>query len=651
MCTQPLSAVKSRQGGRERDRERPTTTKRTAEPTPSSPAVVGAETSLAPIILRIHGTATGGSRSVTAASSSHLRDSGGLDSRGGRGGTWEQGLPPADGTPSSALKSRGGAARMDSDDDGSVTSVNSKQRPRKGTAGGGYASYFDRDRDRVGSVGSASSADASLDDREEMGGLGTSALGTVSEGGAFASPTVMEEHTCAVTRLRCARRFHLLLSSSSDGTVRMWTPGETRSRLVLDCATFAQLVGETDGTPGKAEGAASSSSGGGGGGGGGGFDAGKRVRVTNFWTQAGCETVWAACSDHAVRVWSGADGRPLRALRAHEDSVTAIEGLNNQGNVQGSACLVATGSADKTVRVWDVRAKKAQVFTFRGHTDSVLTLRFSEGGGDDAGGDGGGGGEGGKILVSGGKDKTIRIWDMRGGRLRATLEKHFGSVGSVRFVPPGATGAGPGPGLGVGGSTFVSGGRDSIINLWDDSGDCIGAQAGHRGAATFFSDFSYTFNLKSSKPASSRHSTLGSPVMLSSGADNIIKVWDMKRFRAVSEIHVGAGGGPLTKAVWAGAGALVSASGGTIRLWEYASAAAADGATALGGGFDGDGEMGAGAEGFAAGGVAAGSGGGGGGGEWRGKTLASHAQTCTDLISTDTFVASTSKSGQIMCWV
>jgi hypothetical protein len=262
-------------------------------------------------------------------------------------------------------------------------------------------------------------------------------------------------------------------------------------------------------------------------------------------------------------------------------------------------------------------------------------------------------------LVSGGKDKTIRIWDMRGGRLRATLEKHFGSVSSVRFVPPAAAGGGgpggPGPSLGVGGSTFVSGGRDSIVNLWDDSGDCIGAQAGHRGAATFFSDFCYSFNLKSSKPLSSRHSTVGSPVMLSSGADNIIKVWDMKRFRAVSEIHVGAGGGPLTKAVWAGASSIVSASGGTIRLWEYTSAAATDGASALGAGSDGDGEVGTGGDAAAAGGggvgAGAGAGAGGGGGEWRGKSLASHPQTCTDLISTDTFVASAFKSGQILCWV
>jgi hypothetical protein len=36
--------------------------------------------------------------------------------------------------------------------------------------------------------------------------------------------------------------------------------------------------------------------------------------------------------------------------------------------------------------------------------------------------------------------------------------------------------------------------------------------------------------------------------------------------------------------------------------------------------------------------------------EWHSRSMASHAQMCTDLISTDTFVASSSKSGQIFRW-
>jgi hypothetical protein len=42
-------------------------------------------------------------------------------------------------------------------------------------------------------------------------------------------------------------------------------------------------------------------------------------------------------------------------------------------------------------------------------------------------------------------------------RLRATLEKHFGSASCLRFLPVG------GKGSNTKGATFVSGGRDSIL--------------------------------------------------------------------------------------------------------------------------------------------------------------------------------------------
>ena len=62
-------------------------------------------------------------------------------------------------------------------------------------------------------------------------------------------------------------------------------------------------------------------------------------------------------------------GRGLRLLKGHEDAVTVLEGMDSIGGVggggAGSYCLVASGSADRTARVWDSRAKKAQAFIFR----------------------------------------------------------------------------------------------------------------------------------------------------------------------------------------------------------------------------------------------------------------------------------------------
>ena len=125
-------------------------------------------------------------------------------------------------------------------------------------------------------------------------------------------------------------------------------------------------------------------------------------------------------------------------------------------------------------------------------------------------------------------------------------------------------------------------------------------------------------------------------MLMSVGADNIIKIWDMKRLKCVSEIQIGSATGPLTKAVWVGK-SIVSASGGNIRIWDHkmenlSSSESSD-------------KHIHGTESRAASKTE-----GTPGQEWKSRGLGSHAQTCTDLISTDTYLASSSKSGQIFRW-
>ena len=64
--------------------------------------------------------------------------------------------------------------------------------------------------------------------------------------------------------------------------------------------------------------------------------------------------------------------------------------------------LVATGSSDKLIRVWDIRSRKPLIKVFKGHSDSVLCLDWLS---QD------------RTIVSGSRDRTIRVWVRNSTRL------------------------------------------------------------------------------------------------------------------------------------------------------------------------------------------------------------------------------------------
>ena len=83
---------------------------------------------------------------------------------------------------------------------------------------------------------------------------------------------------------------------------------------------------------------------------------------------------------------------------------------------------IATGSKDKTVRVWDATTGTLRT-ELKGHTDEVTSVSFSPDG---------------TRIVSGSKDKTAKVWDARTGLPALELKGHTGSVETVSFSPDGA---------------------------------------------------------------------------------------------------------------------------------------------------------------------------------------------------------------------
>lgn len=99
-------------------------------------------------------------------------------------------------------------------------------------------------------------------------------------------------------------------------------------------------------------------------------------------------------------------------LSSHADSVNVLT-LYTGGKT------LATGSADKTIQLWNMANTKKPIHILIGHTKGITAMDFSVNG---------------KLLASGSSDKTIRLWDVVTGQHRCTLTGHTSEIKAVAFL-------------------------------------------------------------------------------------------------------------------------------------------------------------------------------------------------------------------------
>ncbi|RSL81247.1 hypothetical protein CEP52_017244 [Fusarium oligoseptatum] len=121
-------------------------------------------------------------------------------------------------------------------------------------------------------------------------------------------------------------------------------------------------------------------------------------------------TLASSSADKTVRLWNVTAGTSTHTLRGHNALVKAVT-FSPNGN------LVASASFDCTVRIWEVATGQCRSI-LEGHTQYVQSVAFSPDG---------------CAIASASDDGTVRIWDTATGSCQRILDGYSDSIGKVTF--------------------------------------------------------------------------------------------------------------------------------------------------------------------------------------------------------------------------
>ncbi|ERE86800.1 histone-binding protein RBBP7-like protein [Cricetulus griseus] len=231
----------------------------------------------------------------------------------------------------------------------------------------------------------------------------------------------------------------------------------------------------------------------------------------------------SVADDQKLMIWdtrSNTTSKPSHLVDAHTAEVNCLS-FNPY-----SEFILATGSADKTVALWDLRNLKLKLHTFESHKDEIFQVHWSP--------------HNETILASSGTDRrlnvwdlskigeeqsaedaedgppellTVALWDLRNLKLKLhTFESHKDEIFQVHWSPHNET-------------ILASSGTDRRLNVWDlskigEEQSAEDAEDGppellfiHGGHTAKISDFSWNPN----EPW----------VICSVSEDNIMQIWQM----------------------------------------------------------------------------------------------------------------------------
>lgn len=255
----------------------------------------------------------------------------------------------------------------------------------------------------------------------------------------------------------------------------------------------------------------------------------------------------AGTSLGAIHLWQLNSGLYLGRLDGHFGAVLSV-------TLSPSICrpLIVSCSEDWTVRVWDLR-RCAHLRTLDGHSGSVGSVAICGGADDEehsvqvlpsdshttrvSGSL--------HLIVSGGRDSTLRIWDLYTGELYVTLEDHTDSVCALAlslsaFPPWACPGACAGPGLTTSSSMKdiqmarmkQSSGALSLEGRVTVDGPCAAPDTRPRSPSSIMS-LIWGDGDPPEGPKLARHHSNQKPcaLIITGGVESNIKIWDLEKIK------------------------------------------------------------------------------------------------------------------------
>ncbi|KAI8637199.1 Lissencephaly-1-like protein B [Parasitella parasitica] len=206
------------------------------------------------------------------------------------------------------------------------------------------------------------------------------------------------------------------------------------------------------------------------------------------------DIIVSASRDKTIKLWEMASGYCVKTLIGHLDWVRSVSPSED-------GLLLVSCSNDQTARVWDIQKGETKM-EFRGHEHVVecaiflpvisypfvwewleLNVKLSK---DQA--------MPGQYIITGSRDKTIKLWDAASGQLLSTLVGHDNWVREIVVHPSG--------------KYLVSASDDKTMKIWDlKSGRCIKTIEAHSHFVTCLSYCTTT------------------PLVATGSVDQSIKIW------------------------------------------------------------------------------------------------------------------------------